>query len=147
MTRPEPAIRGWKRGAGHQLTSRARVLVLVSLSAWSITAAAPAGNWPSFRGLHAAGVADGMQIPDRWDGAGGTNIRWKRPIPGLAHSSPVVWGQRLFVTTAISSQGEATFKHGLFGEGDASKDQSSQQWKVLCLDIRDGKVLWEALAY
>jgi outer membrane protein assembly factor BamB len=123
------------------------VLLLFSLAGWSITVAAPPGNWPSFRGPQAAGVADGMQLPDRWDGAHGDSITWKRLIPGLAHSSPIVWGQQLFVTTSISSLGEATFKHGLFGEGDASTDQSSQQWKVFCLDTRDGKVLWEALAY
>jgi outer membrane protein assembly factor BamB len=126
---------------------RLRVLLLLWLTGWSITAAAPAGNWPSFRGPQAGGVADGTQLPDRWDGVRGDNIKWKRLIPGLAHSSPVVWGQQLFVTTAISSLGEATFKHGLFGEGDASTDRSSQQWKVFCLDTRDGKVLWEALAY
>lgn len=123
------------------------VLLLLWLAGWSITAAPPAGDWPSFRGPRAAGVADGMQIPDRWDGARGDNIKWRRRIPGLAHSSPIVWGQQVFVTTAISSLGEATFKHGLFGEGDASTDRSSQQWKVFCLDTRDGKVLWEALAY
>ncbi len=122
-------------------------LFLLWLAGWSSTLTAPAGNWPSFRGPHAAGASDGMQIPDRWDGARGDNIKWKRRIPGLAHSSPVVWGQQLFVTTAISSLDEATFKHGLFGEGDASTDRSSQQWKVFCLDTRDGKILWEALAY
>ena len=126
---------------------RPRALFLLWLAGWSITLAAPAGNWPSFRGPQAAGVADGMQIPDRWDGVRGDNVKWKRRIPGLAHSSPVTWGQQLFVTTAVSSLGEATFKHGLFGEGDASSDRSSQQWKVFCLDTRDGKVLWEALAY
>lgn len=47
-------------------------------------------NWPGFRGPSASGVADGQQLPDTWDAAKGTNIRWKTPIPGLAHSSPIV---------------------------------------------------------
>jgi hypothetical protein len=73
--------------------------------------------WPQFRGRHAAGVADGVLLPDVWDGAKGTGVRWKTPIPGLAHSSPVVWGEQVFVTTAISSRPDATFKPGLYGEG------------------------------
>jgi len=104
-------------------------------------------NWPSFRGPHASGVADGQNLPDRWDGASGENIRWKTRIPGLAHSSPVVWGNRLYITTAISSEGDATFKHGLYGEGDASKDLSIHQWKVYSLDKHSGKVAWERTAY
>jgi outer membrane protein assembly factor BamB len=111
-------------------------------------AAAPSINtWPSFRGTQASGVADGQNLPDRWDGTRGDNIRWKTRIPGLAHSSPVVWGDRLYVTTAISSQGEATFKHGLYGEGDASPDHSVHQWKLYCLDNLNGKIVWERTAY
>jgi hypothetical protein len=48
---------------------------------------------------HASGVADGQNLPDQWNGKTGENILWRTPIPGLAHSSPVVWGNRIFVTT------------------------------------------------
>ena len=61
--------------------------------------------------------------------------------------SPIVWGGRVFVTTAISSAGEATFKHGLFGEGDASPDRSVHQFKVLAIDARDGHIVWDSTAY
>ena len=104
-------------------------------------------NWPSFRGPNAAGIADGQNLPDKWDGEKGTNILWKVRIPGLAHSSPVVWGDRVFVTTAVSSRGEAKFKPGLYGEGDASEDRSPQKWQVLCIDRRTGKVLWTETAF
>jgi outer membrane protein assembly factor BamB len=104
-------------------------------------------NWPSFRGDHASGVADNQNLPAKWDGAKGTNIKWKVRIPGLAHSSPVVWGDAVFVTTAVSSRPDATFKRGLFGEGNASNDRSPQQWKVYSLDKKTGKVLWERVAY
>jgi outer membrane protein assembly factor BamB len=104
-------------------------------------------NWPSFRGHHAAGVADGQNLPERWDGERGTSIKWKTPIPGLSHSSPVVWGHQLFVTTAISSRPNASFRKGLYGDGDASEDRSSHQWKVYCLDKRTGKILWDRVAY
>jgi outer membrane protein assembly factor BamB len=105
------------------------------------------GNWSSFRGDHAAGVADGQNLPDRWDGEKGTSIKWKTTIPGLSHSSPVVWGEQLFVTTAISSRPNASFRKGLYGDGDASEDRSSHQWKVYCLDKRTGKILWDRIAY
>jgi len=110
-------------------------------------AASPTANWPTFRGPQASGIADGQNLPDHWDGARGENIKWKTRIPGLAHSSPIVWGDRLYVTTAISSQEDATFKHGLFGEGDASTDRSVQRWKVYSVDKFSGKIVWESTAY
>jgi outer membrane protein assembly factor BamB len=104
-------------------------------------------NWPSFRGSQAAGVAENQNLPDKWDGAKGTNIKWKTRIPGLAHSSPIVWGNRVFVVTAISSAGNDNFKPGLYGEGTASEDRSVHQWKLYTLDKNTGKVLWERTAY
>jgi outer membrane protein assembly factor BamB len=105
------------------------------------------GSWPSFRGAHASGVAEHQNLPDRWDGASGQNILWRTPIPGLAHSSPIVWGDRIFVTTAISSRPGATFRPGLYGDGDASDDRSPHRWVLYALDKRTGKILWERVAY
>jgi outer membrane protein assembly factor BamB len=113
----------------------------------ALVAAAYAQDWPSFRGPSASGVADGQNLPVRWDAQRRTNVLWKTAIPGLAHSSPIVWGDRVFVTTAVSSQAGATFKPGLYGEGTASEDLSVHQWNVLCLDRATGKVLWERTAY
>ena len=90
---------------------------------------AAAQNWPSFRGPEASGVADSQHLPVKWDAAKGTGILWSTPVPGLAHSSPIVWGDRIFVTTAVSSKPNATFKRGLYGEGDASDDVSVQRWR------------------
>ena len=97
--------------------------------------------WPSFRGSAAAGVANGQRLPDAWDGGKRTQIKWKTEIPGLAHSSPIVWGDRIFVTTAVSSLPNATFKPGLYGEGTASDDLSVHQWQVISLDRKSGKIL------
>ena len=110
--------------------------------------AAPAGDdpWPSFRGPRASGVADGQALPERWSGVDGTNIRWRTAIPGLAHSSPIVWGGRVFVTSAISADRDATFRPGLYGAGTASADRSAQRWMVYALDSRTGAILWEAVA-
>ena len=106
-----------------------------------------AGSWPSFRGPQASGVADGQHLPDGWDGPSGHNILWRTPIPGLGHSSPVVWGDRVFVTTAVSSRPGATFRPGLYGDGDASDDRSRHRWMILALDRRSGKTLWERVAH
>jgi outer membrane protein assembly factor BamB len=103
-------------------------------------------NWPSFRGPHASGVADGQQPPTRWDVEKGSTRLWKTPIPGLGHSSPVVWGDRVFVTTAVSSDPTSEFKPGLYGAGTPAKDVSKHSWRVYCLDKGTGKVLWERTA-
>ena len=108
---------------------------------------ASVARWPSFRGPSASGVADGQSLPDTWDGTTGRNIRWKVPIPGLAHSSPIVWDDRIYVTSAISSQANVTFKPGLYGEGTASEDRSPQRWVVIALDRETGRTIWQQTAY
>jgi outer membrane protein assembly factor BamB len=105
------------------------------------------GSWPSFRGPQASGMAGRQNLPDRWDGKTGENILWRTPIPGLAHSSPIVWGHRIFVTSAVSSDPNATFRAGLYGDGDASQDRSRHRWMIYALDKRTGKILWERTAH
>jgi len=107
----------------------------------------PKGSWPSFRGTQASGMAEGQNLPDRWNGKSGENILWRTPIPGLAHSSPVVWGNRIFVTSAVSNDPKATFRPGLYGDGDASKDRSRHRWMVYALDKHSGKIIWERVAH
>jgi outer membrane protein assembly factor BamB len=105
------------------------------------------GNWPSFRGPQASGMAARQNLPDKWDAKTGENILWRTQIPGLAHSSPVVWGQRIFVTSAVSSDPNASFRPGLYGDGDASQDRSRHRWMIYALDKRTGKILWERIAH
>lgn len=104
-------------------------------------------EWPSFRGPSASGVADGQDLPDEFGGESAENILWKTAIPGLAHSSPIVWGDKLFVTTAISSRADAVFKPGLYGAGTASADRSVHQWRIYCLDKKSGKIVWSQTAF
>jgi outer membrane protein assembly factor BamB len=100
-------------------------------------------NWPGFRGPHASGLADGQHPPTAWDAETGQNIRWKTPIPGLAHSSPIVWNNSVIVTTAISGQAESEFKPGLYGAGTSAADVSNHRFEVYCLDKRTGQILWQ----
>jgi len=128
------------------------MIVALGLSAAPLRVAAGSqptatANWPGFRGPSASGRADRQRVPERWDATRHRNITWTVAIPGLAHSSPIVWGDRLFLTTAISSRPDATFKPGLYGEGTASEDRTPQKWVVLALDRATGRTLWERAAY
>jgi outer membrane protein assembly factor BamB len=109
--------------------------------------AVAAGSWPSFRGPQASGVADGQRLPDTWNAKTGEHVRWRTPMPGLAHSSPIVWGDRVFVTSAVSTDPKASFKPGLYGDGDASKDRSAHRWMLYALDAKTGRILWQRAAY
>lgn len=104
---------------------------------------APAQNWPSFRGAHASGVAESAHPPATWNAETASNVLWKTAIPGLAHSSPVVWGERVFVTTAISANADTPFEYGLTDTAAAAKDVSPHTWRVYCLDKQSGRILWE----
>lgn len=112
-----------------------------------LSSAAQAQHWPSFRGPYATGIAEGHPTPVAWDAEKGVNILWKTPIPGLSVSSPVVWGDRIFVTTAISSDPNAKFRHGLYGAVEPSNDLSKHSWRVYAIDRGTGKILWERVAH
>jgi outer membrane protein assembly factor BamB len=103
-------------------------------------------NWPSFRGPNASGIAENYSTPVSWDMDTSKNIKWKTKIPGLAHSCPVVWGDRIYVTTA-SGEADAELKVGLYGNIEPVDDDSVHQWKVYCLDKNTGKILWEKTAH
>lgn len=109
--------------------------------------AAREANWPQFRGLRASGVAEGFATVSEWDVAAGKNIRWRVPVPGLAHSSPVVWGERIYLTTALRKEGEAELTVGLYGSVEPVADEGEQLFQVLCLDRKDGKVRWTQTAF
>src|SRR5258708_7079248 len=104
-------------------------------------------NWPSFRGTNACGIAEGFETATTWNAEKSENIRWKVPIPGLGHSSPVVWGNHIFLMTAIRSTGKAPLKVGLYGEGYPADDDITQKWVVYCLDKKTGKIVWQQVAH
>jgi outer membrane protein assembly factor BamB len=102
-------------------------------------------NWPTFRGGAAAGVAADRRLPDTWDAT--KNVAWKTDIPGRGWSSPVVWGNRVFLTSAISEGKPEDPKKGLYFGGDRNKPPTDvHRWMVYCLDWTSGKILWERQA-
>jgi outer membrane protein assembly factor BamB len=104
-------------------------------------------TWPSFRGPSARGVAEGHVLPARWNVEQGENVRWKTPLPGLAHSSPVLAGGRLFVTTAVRKGAPAELKVGLYGDPEPVASEGEHQFVVLALDEASGRVLWQKTAW
>ncbi len=76
-------------------------------------------QWPSFRGADGSGVCRFENIPDDWDGASGRNILWKSPIPLPGHNSPIIWGERIFLSGAT---------------------ETAQQ--MHCYDLASGQLLW-----
>jgi outer membrane protein assembly factor BamB len=120
---------------------------LISLIGLLICCAASADeNWPSFRGLNAAGVSP-TPAPITWDVPSSKNIFWKTPIPGLALSSPVVHGEHLFVTTAVGQNENKDLRVGLYGDVQPVNDQVPYAFKLLCLDKTTGQLLWETTAH
>jgi outer membrane protein assembly factor BamB len=107
----------------------------------------PARPWPQFRGPQASGIGDGQGAPAAWNVASGEGVRWKTPIPGIGLSSPIVWGDRIFVTTAVSAKGDTSIRTGLYGDGSSVDDLSEHSWRLYALDAASGKVVWEREVY
>ena len=107
----------------------------------------PERQWPGYRGFMASGVMDNANLPESFDLNKVINIRWKVEIPGLGLSSPVIWGDKLFITTAVSKSDNQGIKTGIYGDGLPVPDSSFHDWKVLCLDKYSGKTLWERTSY
>jgi len=99
-------------------------------------------NWPQFRGPNAAGVSANPNLPDKWSTT--ENVAWKTDLPGRSWSSPIVWGDRVFLTTVVNTGQSEPPKKGLYLGGDRPLPPKSEHlWKVLCLDLATGKVQWE----
>ena len=105
--------------------------------------AAESDTWPQFRGptMNAA-VADNPNLPERWSQT--ENVEWVTDIPELGWSSPIVWGDRVFVTTATSDGDFEKPKPGLYApRGRSEPPQARHDWRVYCLDLESGEVLWQ----
>jgi len=108
---------------------------------------AHAQNWPGFRGENASGVAASGRPPVTWDVKRPQNIRWKLFVPGLAHSSPVVWGERVYVTTTVPLE-KTTDVVALGDRGGiaAAQDMVPHSWRLYSIDRGTGLVVWERVA-
>ncbi len=99
-------------------------------------------QWPGFRGPWGKGFIENANTAVKWDAETGAHIKWKTSIPGLAHSSPVIWNNYLFVTTAVNAAGSSSLKVGLYGDIDEANDSTVHEFKVYCLNKISVKILW-----
>jgi outer membrane protein assembly factor BamB len=107
----------------------------------------PGIDWPQFRGISAMGISEGAPVPSMWNVAEGKNVLWKTPVPGLGLSSPVVWGDQLFVSTAISGRTDAKLRPGLYGDIESVQDDTPHEWRVYCLNKKTGAIVWQRTAH
>ena len=99
-------------------------------------------NWPQFRGADSRGIGQGDKLPDTWSAT--ENVDWKTDIPGRGGSSPIVWGDKVFLTTVINSGISEEPKKGLYGGGNRPEaPKTVHTWKVFCLDLKSGNINWE----
>ena len=133
------------------------VILAISLgcSAFLLTTNAGAftgPGWPQWRGPSGQGISEEKNLPEEWTTT--KNIKWKTAIPGRGHSSPIVWGNRIFLTTAI--EGEIVPGHKAVIHYDEGKEflhpdsvgaDHKHQFRVLCIDRKSGKIVWDQLAF
>lgn len=117
---------------------------------WSVflfgkVASAESENWPQYRGVQASGVS-AVAGPTSWDLESGENVAWKTPIPGLAHASPILWGDRVLVATAVGAS-EPELRIGVYGDIEPVEEDEEQRWRLLALDKETGDVLWDRLGH
>lgn len=99
-------------------------------------------NWPQFRGPNSTGAGeDNPALPEVWSAT--RNVVWETEIPGLGWSCPVVWGDKVFLTSVVSEGRVEEPKKGLYFGGERGDATDEHQWMVFCLDRETGKILWE----
>jgi outer membrane protein assembly factor BamB len=112
------------------------------LMIFSCVASSGAEDWPQFRGANGTGTTLETNLPATWDQS--TNIAWRTALPGRGWSSPIVWGDRIFITTAVSDEPLETPKKGLYFGGNRAKPRDCiHRWLLICLDKQSGKKLWQ----
>jgi outer membrane protein assembly factor BamB len=135
-----PFLGFWYGGAMNRAGFVLPTLVLLTVTTSPAQVAPrPGVDWPAFRGIGANGIADGMEAPTTFSPA---TALWKTPIPGIGNSSPIVWGEILCLTTAVSPA-DTALRTGLYGDIESVGDDSVHEWKVLCLNKRNGSVRWQ----
>jgi outer membrane protein assembly factor BamB len=123
---------------------RYRTACYLAVAALIHVAAASAAdsNWPQFRGPDARGVVESGVLPDQWSAT--DNVAWKTDLPGRGWSSPIVWGNRVFLTTVVNTGTSEEPKKGLYFGGDRpTPPESLHKWKVYCLDLNSGEIIWD----
>ncbi|HQR35185.1 MAG TPA: PQQ-binding-like beta-propeller repeat protein [Blastocatellia bacterium] len=121
-----------------------RLLILSFLCASSIIASAQ-DRWPQFRGAQSIGVAEDPTLPEKWSST--ENVAWKTDIAGIGWSSPIVWGNQIFLTSVINTGDTEPPKKGLYFGGERPIPPAEHRWMVYAVNFQTGKVMWEREVY
>lgn len=122
------------------------LVALTGLFASPTLLAAEQENWPQFRGPESLGTSTNAKLPTRWSAT--ENVLWKAPVPGQGWSSPIVWDNKVFVTTVINTGSDERAQRGLYFGGERPEPPKEEhEWKVYCLDLNTGEVIWEQVAH
>jgi len=116
--------------------------IIALLAVVTCLSAARADNWPAWRGVNGAGVTAETDLPVKWSST--ENVRWKVKLPSAGNSTPIIWGDRVFITqpndvTMWPPKVPANFAGGSSAGGHAIAEKRS----VLCFQRSDGKLLWQ----
>ena len=128
------------------LAAWSSLAIAIGLSAQTPTGPRAGVDWPGFRGIEARGVDEQATPPLQWSVPASKLVRWRVPVAGLGHSSPVVWGDQVCTATAISGTPDPQLKVGLYGDIESVRDTTSHRWMVLCFDKQTGALRWERTA-
>ena len=138
-----------------KLFNRLAIAVFLGLATVLVlTQSGAAAEWPQWRGPGGQGISEEKNLPTEWSAT--KNIKWKTPIEGRGHSSPIVWGKKIFLTTALDGAVVPGRTPGVthkmsdgsdFVHPDAVGADLRHTFKVICLDRESGKILWERVAY
>lgn len=120
---------------------RAKWIQALSIVVLLVMAAQADDQWPQFRGPLSLGVAEDPNLPDTWSQT--ENVAWKTAIPGSGWSSPIVWGDKIFVTSVINTGDTEPPKKGLYFGGERKASSDEHRWMAYCVDWKTGKILWE----
>ena len=127
------------------LVARAEQPALSEISDGQQAVANRVEGWPQFRGPGSTGVADSPGLPETWSTT--QNVRWKTAIPGHGWSSPIAWGDRVFVTAVVPSGHVEAPKGGLYFGGERPAPQVEHRWTVYAIDFTTGKIAWQHEAH
>ena len=109
------------------------------------TFAARAADWPAFRGPNGSGIAPTAEPPLRWSAS--TNVRWKAPLPGVSHASPIVSGGRVFVVSAVAGEGNPSIDLSASDKVVMAQDVVPHRWRMLAFDLKSGKLAWDRVIH
>ena len=118
--------------------------MLILLISFTFTGNAIADdNWPRFRGPHADGVApDDDRLPATWNLT--DNVKWTAEVPGRGWACPIVWGNKVFLSTVVNDEENEPPKKGLYqGMGVRTPAKGLHHWLVYCFDLKTGNLMWK----